>query len=88
MITKHLTILNELGIHARVVSRIVNEARRFNCSVTVKKEGCSFDLKNMLAVIKTAACYGEVLQVEFDGEDEEQAALAFEALFLDKFGEK
>ena len=88
MTIRQLTVLNELGIHARVVSRIVNEARKYSSSIIVKKEDRSFDLKVMLGVIEIGACKDDVLRVEFDGEDEEQAAIAFEALFLDKFGEK
>lgn len=88
MIVKQLEVLNELGLHARVASRIVREARKFKSGVIVQKEGRSFDLKNVTGVITVNAKRGDILAVEFEGDDEESAAAAIESLFLDKFGEK
>lgn len=88
MISKQFEVLNELGLHARVASRIVREARKFQSSVIVKKEGRDYDLKNVTGVITVNAKRGDILTVEFDGEDEETAVMAVEALFLNKFGEK
>jgi len=87
MITRKLEVRNELGMHARVASRIVREARKFNSSVIVKKACKEYDLKNVTVVITVNAKCGDVLTVEFDGDDEASAAEAFEALFLNKFGE-
>ena len=88
MQSKSLEILNELGLHARVASRIVREARKFQSGVYVRKEGRSYDLKNVTGVITVNAKRGDILTVEFDGSDEEAAAEAFETLFQNKFGEK
>lgn len=88
MITKQMEVLNELGLHARVASRIVRETRKFDSSVVVKKEGRDFDLKNVTGVITVNAKRGDVLLIEFEGADEEAAAAGMEALFLNKFGEK
>ena len=88
MLIKQLEVLNELGLHARVASRIVREMRKFQSSVTVLKEGKSYDLKNVTGVITVNAKRGDILTIEFDGKDEEEAAAAAEALFLNKFGEK
>ena len=88
MITKEFEVRNELGFHARVASRIVREIRAFSSSVTVKKEGRDFNLKNVTGVITVNAKNGDVLTIEIDGEDEESAAAALELLFIRKFGEK
>ena len=88
MVIKNLEVLNELGLHARVASRIVREARRYQSSVAVQKEGKSYDLKNVTGVITVNAKRGDTLAIEFSGADEEAAAEAFEALFQNKFGEK
>ena len=88
MITKQLTVLNELGLHARVASRIVREMRKFESSVLVKKDGKTYDLKSVTGVITVNAKMGDVLTVEFEGSDAEVAAGAAETLFLNKFGEK
>ena len=88
MITRQLEVLNELGLHARVASRVVREAKKFQSSVVVQKEGNAFDLKNVTGVIMVNAKRGDILTVEINGEDEEAAAEAVEKLFLNKFGEK
>jgi phosphocarrier protein len=88
MIIKQLKVQNELGFHARVASRIVREAKRFSSSITVKKEGKDFNLKNVTGVITVNAKNGDILSVEFDGDDEAGAAETIESLFLNKFGEK
>jgi phosphocarrier protein len=88
MIIKQLKIQNELGFHARVASRIVRETKQFNSSITVKKEGKDFNLKNVTGVITVNAKNGDILSVVFDGDDEADAAEAIETLFLKKFGEK
>lgn len=88
MVIKKLEVINELGLHARVASRIVREARKLQSSVIVQKEGKAYDLKNVTGVITVNAKKGDILEVEFDGDDELQAAEVMEKLFADKFGEK
>ncbi len=88
MITNEFTVLNELGIHARVASRIVRCAGGFKSSIVAKKEGREFDLKNVLGVMTLNAKYGESVSVEIEGPDEKEAALAIEELFAIKFGER
>lgn len=88
MITKQLTVENELGLHARVASRIVQETKAFQSTVQVRKDGKVFNLKNVTGVIMVNGKKGDVLTVEFSGEDEEQACEAVTTLFAHKFGEK
>jgi len=88
MISRQFEVLNELGLHARVASRIVRETRKFQSSVIVKKDGRDFDLKNVTGVITSNAKRGDLITIEFDGADEEIAAQGLEQLFKNKFGEK
>ena len=88
MVAKELKVENELGFHARVVSRLAREARQFQSTVNVRKGDKLFDLKNVTGAIMVNAKKGDILTVEFDGEDEQQAASAIEELFTQKFGER
>ena len=88
MITRQFEVVNELGLHARVASRIVRETRKFESSVIVKKDGRVFDLKNVTGVITSNTKRGEILTIEFNGSDEIVAAEGLELLFKNKFGEK
>ncbi len=87
MVVKELQVLNKLGFHARVASRITRSVSAFQSSVNVKKDGKSYDLKGVTGVIMANAKCGDVLTIEINGPDEEAAAEALTALFAEKFGE-
>lgn len=87
MITKKLTILNKLGIHARPAAQFVRVASRFTCDVTVEKDDESVDGKSIMGLMMLAVGCGAVIEVSTDGEDEEQAMAALEELVGSKFGE-
>ena len=65
MIVEQFEVLNELGFHARVASRIVRELRKFESNVIVKKEGKDFNLKSVLGVMTVNAKKGDVVTIEF-----------------------
>jgi phosphocarrier protein len=88
MIIQQLQVLNELGIHARVASRLVRCASNFKSSINAKKEGKDYNLKNVIGVMTLNTKCGEIVTIEIDGPDEIEAAKEIEQLFAIKFGEK
>ena len=88
MITRDITIQNELGLHVRIAGKIAKEMKKFESSVTALKDGESYNFKNVTGIITTNAKKNDVLTFEFEGPDEEVAAETVEGLFADKFGEK
>lgn len=87
MIIKELKVLNELGIHARVASRLVRCARNFESSINAKKEDKEYDFKSVVGIMTLNAKCGEIVIIEINGSDEEEAAKEIERLFEIKFGE-
>ncbi len=87
MITKKLTILNKLGIHARPAAQFVRVASRFQADVTVEKDDESVDGKSIMGLMMLAVGCGAEITVIADGADEEQAMAALEELVDGKFGE-
>ena len=87
MITKKLTILNKLGIHARPAAQFVRVASKFKSDVTVEKDDESVDGKSIMGLMMLAVGCGAVIEVSVDGADEEQAMAALEELVNAKFGE-
>lgn len=87
MLSKELTIVNKLGLHARAASRFVSCASRFASDIRVHKGGRSVDGKSIMSVMMLAAGQGSVLTVQADGPDEHAALSAVEALVNDGFGE-
>lgn len=88
MITKQLTVLNKLGIHARPAAQFVRVAGRFQSDVTVEKDDESVDGKSIMGLMMLAVGCGAVIKVTADGPDEEETLQALQALVESKFGEE
>ncbi len=87
MITKKLTVLNKLGIHARPAAQFVRTASRFQSDVTVVKDDESVDGKSIMGLMMLAVGCGAVITVTAEGADEEGCIEALECLIAGKFGE-
>ncbi len=87
MITKKLTVLNKLGIHARPAAQLVRAASKFKSDVTVEKDDESVDGKSIMGIMMLAVGCGAVITVTAEGPDEEETMAAIEALVQNKFGE-
>ncbi len=87
MITKKLTVLNKLGIHARPAAQFVRAASRFQCDVIVVKDDESVDGKSIMGLMMLAVGCGADITVTTDGSDETECMEALESLVAGKFGE-
>lgn len=88
MITKKLSILNKLGIHARPAAQFVRVASRFESDVTVEKDDESVDGKSIMGLMMLAVGWGAEITVTAEGPDEEETIKALEELIQSKFGEE
>ncbi|MGI9289370.1 MAG: HPr family phosphocarrier protein, partial [Pseudomonadales bacterium] len=73
MLTAHIEIINKLGLHARAAAKFVTTAGTFGCDIHVIKDGSPIDGKSIMAVMMLAAAKGVVLEIHFDGDDEQEA---------------
>lgn len=87
MITKTLTVLNKLGIHARPAAQFVRVASRFQADVTVEKDDESVDGKSIMGLMMLAVGCGAQIKVTAEGADEAETIAALEELVAGKFGE-
>ncbi len=87
MITKKLTVLNKLGIHARPAAQFVRVASRFASDVTVVRDDESVDGKSIMGLMMLAVGCGAVITVTTEGADEAESMAALEELLAGKFGE-
>lgn len=87
MITKKITVLNKLGIHARPAAQFVRVASRFKADVTVEKDEESVDGKSIMGLMMLAVGCGAEITVHADGPDEEEVMAALENLVNGRFGE-
>lgn len=87
MISRNVTIINQLGLHARAASRLVNCASDYASKIIVRKGTRSVNGKSIMGVLTLAAATGTELTIEVNGADEIQALDAVVGLILDRFGE-
>jgi len=86
-VSKTLTILNEVGIHARPASMIVKRLLEFESEVFIEKDGKRVNGKSIMGILMLAASKGSQIRVEADGPDAQEAVEAVEELVRSKFGE-
>ena len=87
MIQTRVTISNKLGLHARASAKLSKLAGSFPCEVWLSRNDRRINAKSIMGVMMLAAGLGSEVQVETDGEQEQEAMDALIALINDKFGE-
>lgn len=86
-ITKQLTIINKLGLHARAASKLVATATRFSSRIQINRNGQLADAKSIMSLLMLAASKGTELEFIIDGDDAEAALADIEALINNRFDE-
>jgi phosphocarrier protein len=87
MIRSSITISNRLGLHARASAKLTKLAGSFPCEVFLSRNGRRVNAKSIMGVMMLAAGMGTDVEIEVDGEREQEAVDALRALINDKFGE-
>ncbi|MEW6647725.1 MAG: HPr family phosphocarrier protein [Pseudomonadota bacterium] len=87
MLSKELTIINRLGLHARAAAKFVNVASACASNVQIARNGRSVNGKSIMGVMMLAAGCGSTVQITVDGSDEQEALARLEQLIADRFGE-
>lgn len=76
MVTQLVKITNPTGLDVKPAGILCKEAMKFKCKVTYHYgSGNTANAKSVLSVLGSSVKYGEEIQFECEGEDEE-AALA------------
>jgi phosphocarrier protein HPr len=86
-VERTVMIQNELGLHARAATRLVQIAAKFPCEVTVAKDGHEVNGKSIMGVLMLVASKGTMVTIRAKGERAGEAVAAIVALIEDKFGE-
>lgn len=84
---KTLLIQNELGLHARAATKLVQTASKYPCEVTVTKDGHEVNGKSIMGVLMLVASKGTTVTVKAKGDKAAEAVASIVALIDDKFGE-
>ena len=87
-VSKTVTVVNKLGIHARPAAVFAKTANRFKSDVFVEKDGETINAKSIMGLMMLAAGPGSKLLIIASGPDAHDAVKAIEDLIAGKFGEE
>ena len=87
MISKILEVKNKTGLHARPISQIIKVISKYKSKTIFKVGDNKVENKSVLGFLKLGAKYGTKVEIEIDGEDENEVLKELEELFYSNFGE-
>jgi phosphocarrier protein HPr len=87
MTSRSVTVVNQLGMHARAAAKFVHLAGRYQAHVRVAREARVIDGKSIMGILLLAAARGSTLTISADGADESAAVDALVGLVRSGFGE-
>ena len=87
MKTEKVVLENETGLHARPASELAKLASKFKCNVKINANGKTIDAKSILSIMSAKKKAKTEIEIECDGEDEENAIKEIVEAFKNKFGE-
>lgn len=88
-ISRSVMIENELGLHARAASKLVQLASQFSVEIDIGRPDMMVNSKSIMGVLMLAACRGTELVLTARGDEPScnEALDSISALIADRFGE-
>jgi phosphocarrier protein HPr len=86
--SRTVTVVNQLGLHARAAARFVHLATRFKSQIRVAHGTKNMDGKSIMGILLLAAARGTVITLTATGPDEQDAVEALVQLVKSGFGEE
>jgi len=84
---RSVTVVNQLGMHARAAAKFVHLAARFQSHIRVARDAREMDGKSIMGLLLLAAARGTTIRISAEGGDEAEAVSALAALVQAGFGE-
>ncbi|HLG76063.1 MAG TPA: HPr family phosphocarrier protein [Ktedonobacteraceae bacterium] len=80
-------IHNEIGLHARPAALLVKTAKQFKSTVTITYKGKTVNAKSLVLLLGLGVAKQAEVTLTTEGEDEQEAIHALNALIERKFAE-
>ncbi len=87
MYSKEVTVTNEVGLHARPATFLIQRANEFKCGLWVEKDERRVNAKSLLGVLSLGIAQGVKIRIIGDGVDETDAVDTLVALIESNFDE-
>lgn len=78
MINQTFTIIDQVGIHARPATTLVQTASKFNADIYLEYNGKTVNLKSIMGVMSLGIPKDAVIKITAQGADEEDAIATVE----------
>lgn len=80
-------IVNDLGLHARAATKLVQLASKYPCEVHVSHAGQTANAKSVMGVLLLCGSKGTVVEVSAKGDRADECVNAIGELIAGRFGE-
>ena len=80
-------IVNDLGLHARAATKLVQLASKYPCDVQLSHQGQSANAKSVMGVLLLCGSKGTVVEVAATGAQAQECVKAIGELIASRFGE-
>ena len=87
MQVRNMTIVNNLGLHARAAVKLVSLSSKYVSNVVLVANGRRASGRQLIAIILLSAGMGAQISIETSGPDEVEAMNAVTRLISNGFGE-
>ena len=87
MVSRNVTIVNSIGLHARPATFFIQKANSYKSSIYVEKGDRRVNAKSLLGVLSLGIVKGTTVTLVADGADEQEAIDTLTALINSDFSE-
>lgn len=87
MLSRDVTIVNEVGLHARPATFFIQKANTYKASIWIEKEDRRVNAKSLLGVLSMGIIKGTAITLIADGEDEGEALNGLEQLIVSELND-
>jgi phosphocarrier protein len=87
MLKKDVTIINNIGLHARPATFFIQKANSYKSSIWIEKDDRKVNAKSLLGVLSLGIAKGMTITLIADGADEDSAINGLIELVLNGFAE-
>ena len=87
MLTREVTINNQVGLHARPATFFIQKANEFKSSIWIEKDDRRVNAKSLLGVLSLGIVKGTSINIIADGADEAEAIKTLSELIDSDFSE-
>lgn len=87
MFIKEVTVLNQVGLHARPATFFIQKANEYKSLISISRDERKVNAKSLLGVLSLGITKGITVSISAEGEDEQEAVEGLVELITSNFAE-